>query len=263
MNNFNIGCSVTQLIKKVKQPYGGYIPVKTMNIIEVNDGITVNIEDENINAGLVGLAVDYLSRFMVEKKELNLKSEAFAISLMGSKIINQSHEAQIMLKKIIGLDSTSIKMACKLASYDVCYRMSPFYYKELTEFDISDQTVMNIKTMVERTLLFFDKYGPVTKHGMTFEGGYTNIVSSGDADFMTKDTLWDLKVSKNPPNSSATFQILIYYILGKHSVHKEFNDLKYIGIFNPRSNLIYQKKISEIDCKTISYIESDVMGYKK
>ena len=48
----------------------------------------------------------------------------------------------------------------------------------------------------------------------TFEGGYTNIVSSGDGDYLTEDTLWDFKVSKEEPKSKYTLQLLMYYIMG-------------------------------------------------
>ena len=39
--------------------------------------------------------------------------------------------------------------------------------------------------MVKRSLAFWKEYGPITKDGFTFEGGYTDIVSSGDGDYLT------------------------------------------------------------------------------
>ena len=47
-------------------------------------------------------------------------------------------------------------------------------------------TIENIKILVERSLSFFEKYGPITKVGFTFEEkGYTNVVDAGDGDFFT------------------------------------------------------------------------------
>ena len=43
--------------------------------------------------------------------------------------------------------------------------------------------------MVKRTLNFFEKYGPITKDGFTFEGAYTKIIASGDGDYLTKDKI--------------------------------------------------------------------------
>ena len=48
--------------------------------------------------------------------------------------------------------------------------------------------------MVLRSLAFIENYGPIIKDGFTFEGGYTDIVSSGDGDYLTENTLWDFKV---------------------------------------------------------------------
>ena len=55
--------SVTQRIKQIKQPRGGYLPVKAFTVTTLDDGQVLNPE-ESIAASLVGTAVDYLSRFM-------------------------------------------------------------------------------------------------------------------------------------------------------------------------------------------------------
>ena len=45
---------------------------------------------------------------------------------------------------------------------------------------------------------FWEDYGPIVKDGFTFEpNGYTEIVNSGDGDYLTADTIWDFKVSKS------------------------------------------------------------------
>ena len=56
--------SVTKRISMVKQPYGGYLNKKQFDIITIDDGKALN-EAENIHASLIGLAVDYLTRFMM------------------------------------------------------------------------------------------------------------------------------------------------------------------------------------------------------
>lgn len=78
--NDSIGCSVTQRIKQVKQPRGGYIYPKTMEVIQCGEGIEALHSEENIRANLTGLAVDYLTRFMSGTP----LEEAFKISFMGA-----------------------------------------------------------------------------------------------------------------------------------------------------------------------------------
>lgn len=95
----------------------------------------------------------------------------------------------------------------------------------------------------------------------TFHGGYTNLVSKGDGDFMTGDTLWDFKVSIKPPTSKHTLQILMYYIMGQHSVQKEFQNITRLGVYNPRLNKVYTLDVSAIPIDTIRDVSIDVIGY--
>lgn len=250
--------SVTQRIKEIKQPTGGYINPKEFKIIKLEDQIELNNE-ENINPGLVGLAVDYMTRFMNN----NDKENAFKISLMGALEINELKKAQRLLENIVGLDNQSIINACKLCGYDVCYRAGIAYFKNVDEINPDENTIFNIKVMIERGLKFFQKYGPVVQDGITFKGGYTSVISAGDADFITEDTLWDFKVSKNNPTKEYTLQLIIYYLLGIHSYSCDFSKIKKIGIFNPRKNIIYQYEIENIPKEIIKEIEQDVIGYKK
>lgn len=89
-----------------------------------------NLNDtENIHASLIGLAVDYLTRFMNETKV----EDSFRISLMGANIINQLSNANNLLNTIKGLDDNSIISACKLVGYDVCYRAGVMGYRPVEE----------------------------------------------------------------------------------------------------------------------------------
>lgn len=75
--------SVTKRIGMVKQPYGGYLNKKQFEITTIDDGKTLN-ETENIHASLVGLVVDYLTRFMMGTSV----EEAFKISLQGAMCLD-------------------------------------------------------------------------------------------------------------------------------------------------------------------------------
>lgn len=117
------------------------------------------------------------------------------------------------------------------------------------------------KVNILRSLQFFDTYGPKVLDGFTFEGGYTDTIASGDGDFITHDTLWDFKVSKNPPTSKHTLQILVYWRMGLRSIHKEFREVKYLGIYNPRLNKVYRIDVSKISSEIIEAVEKEVIGY--
>ena len=248
--------SVTQRIKQIKQPRGGYLPVKTFTVTTLDDGQVLNPE-ESIAASLVGTAVDYLSRYM----DGTSVEEAFEISLLGARVMRMEAKAFGLLDDVKGLDDLSITKACQLAGFDSAFRAGPLAYRPVEKIVPDQATIANIRTMVERSLSFFKTFGPVIADGFTMEGAYTATITTGDGDFLTKDTLWDFKVSTSKPNKDHTLQLLIYYLMGRRSIHPEFQTIEKLGIFNPRQNTIYQLPISEISDEVIKEVETNVIGY--
>ena len=252
--------TVSKRANDYKQPRGGFIPPSTFEKTKIEDGI--ELKGENISPGIIGTVVDYMVRF------LNGSSldEAFAIPMLGAKLLKKEREASKLLYSIDGLDDNSIIAACKIVAFDAVVRAGVIAYKPIEEINPDEDTVFNIKAMIKRCQKFIDNYGPIVAEGMTFIGGYTGTVVSGDADFMTEDTIWDLKVTKNAIKSSQTLQILMYYLMGRRTImlNAEYdfkNKIKKIGIYNPRLNEIYIKSINEIDEQIIKEVEEQVIGY--
>ena len=248
--------SVTQRIKQIKQPRGGYLPVKAFTVTTLDDG-QVLIAYDSMSASLGGTAVDYLSRFM----DGTAVEEAFEISLLGARAMRMEAKAFGLLDDVKGLDDLSITKACQLAGFDSAFRAGPLAYRPVEEIVPDQATFANIRIKVERSLSFFKAFGPVTADGFTMEGAYTATVTTGDGDFLTKDTLWDFKVTTSKPNKDHTLQLLIYYLMGRRSIHPEFQTIEKLGIFNPRQNTIYQLPISEISDQVIKEVETVVIGY--
>ena len=245
--------SVTQRIKQIKQPRGGYLPVKAFTVTMLDDGQVLNPE-ESIGASLVGTAVDYLM-------DGTIVEEAFEISLLGARAMRMEAKAFGLLDDVKGMDDLSITRACQLAGFDSAFRADPLAYRPVEGIVPDQATIANIRIMVERSLSFFKAFGPVTADGFTMEGAYTTTITTGDGDFLTKDTLWDFKVTTSKPNKDHTLQLLIYYLMGRRSIHSEFQTIEKLGIFNPRQNTIYQLPISEISDEVIKEVETVVIGY--
>ena len=255
--------TVSKRAKEYKQPRGGFLPPSSFKIISLEDTVTLK-NQENISPTIVGMTVDYMTRFL----EGTTLEEAFKISLQGAELINKANEAKLLLKNITGLNKESIIAACKIVGFDSILRAGPITYKPIEGINPDDDTIFNIITMIKRSQFFLKNYGPIVAEGITFLGGYTPTVTTGDADFMTEDTLWDFKVSKNSLKSFQTLQIFMYYLMGcraiKLNIDYNFkNKIKKIGIYNPRKNKIYIKEISDIDIETTSEVEKNVLGYKE
>ena len=248
--------SVTKRMGDVSQPHGGYINPKDMTVDILSSDKLLNL-NENIHPSLIGIAVDYLTRYMFEKDVV----KAFDISIRGAYNVGEVNKAKTLLALINGLDDISIEAAIRMAGFDSAFRVGIAAYKPVDEINPDSQTIENVRIMVYRSLDFFRKYGPVEKFEYTFEGGYTKVIGSGDGDFMTKDTLWDFKVSKNEPTNKHTFQLLIYYIMGMHSKHPEYKTIKYLGIYNPRISKVYRYPVDRLSTETIKRVEEEVIGY--
>lgn len=253
--------SVTQRISQVKQPYGGYVnPSKMLTRTSFGFVPSFELKDENVHAGLVGIAVDYLTRVMVGTPV----KRAFRVSFFGATDMNQRSNAEALARRIKGLDDDSIIAACKLVGYDSAFRAGSTAFRPVEGINPNEETISNVRKMVASGINFFKEYGPVTHDGLTFEGGYTDIVSTGDGDFMTADTLWDFKCSVKPPTSRHTLQIVMYWLMGLHSIHvEEYRSLKRLGFFNPRLGSIYTFDIAGIPAETLHEIEVSVIGYSE
>lgn len=272
--------SVTGRIKEIKQPRGGYVKPSQFRTIEIMNN-TMLYEKENIHPTIVGMVVDYMTRFCSNKR----KDEAFAISLKGARLAGKVKEALDLFDNIHDLDEVSIVNACKLVTFDVWYR-NPMVATMSASYETinpDQNTIHNIYIMVYRSLNIMQIYGPVLKDGFTFEpeggymenmsvysemlgvkcsyGGYTKTVNTGDGDFMTADTLWDFKVSKAKPTSKHTLQLLMYWIMGQHSGREEFRNITKLGIYNPRLDEVYLLDIKEIPEEVIKEVEENVICY--
>ena len=155
--------SVTQRIKEIKQPKGGYISPKWFKKItlKTNDKLATL---ENISPSTIGLVVDYLTRFCLNKNKFN----AFKISLIGAQVAekyysikNAIKNANNLLESINGLDDQSIINACKLVGYDGWYRnpVSMIQYCKNESKTPDELTISNIKILINRSLKFFEQYG--------------------------------------------------------------------------------------------------------
>lgn len=278
--------TVTQRAKQFKQPYGGYVKPSAFTKMAFKDGIALE-PTENIHASLVGIAVDYMTRFLMMqdvKKAFNVSTTGYAARLHvlwddnEDKIIEQialdgENSVLFLLEQIKGMDDASITAACKAVSYDVWYRdpMAAFLSKDASEITPDQPTIQNIRTMIERSLAFWKNVGPITAEGFDFQEkdahgailktGYTATVNAGEGDYLTSDTLWDFKTSKNAPTSKHTLQLLMYYLMGKHSGIDIFKSITRIGFFNPRLNIAYVLDVKDVPDAILKAVEQDVIGY--
>ncbi|GAB3411177.1 hypothetical protein GCM10027515_32400 [Schumannella luteola] len=221
----------------------------------------LDLSAENVSPALIGTAVDYLVR-LAEGVD---PTQAFKVSLRGAQALGPRilDRAQKDIAALAPgrIDEAAVVAACRLASFDVGYRAGAAFYNPKTNVDPDERTSRRILAMVERSRAFFQSVGPVTKDGFTFPGGYTDVITNGDGDFLTADTVWDFKVSVKDPTIEHTLQLLIYFLMGKQSRQSEFASVSHLGVFNPRLNREYRAAVADIDASLLLEVSRDVIGY--
>jgi len=293
--------SVTQRIlqynKSVGQPRGGLLHPKFFVIEELDDGLgALDGKLENLPGGTVGIAVDNLTRLARVRPEDSAESkvtalvDVFGVSFQGALNISERTEytsvaadAKALISELtvvshgdgtasFAIDEAAVIVACQLATYDVGLRAGPQFYDPQTSLLVPDTiTVSHILTMVERAQKYFDEHGPLLSDGFVFadrerfmlgeRGGYTDLVDSGDGDFLTEETLWDFKTNGTKPTKDHALQVLMYFLMGKESGLPEFETQTHVGILNPRLGTVHRIAVADVPSDVIETVRRDVIGY--
>jgi len=284
---------LTRRARAAKQPRGGYVNPRTMDVCYMSGApAPLDHKGENVHASLVGLAVDYLTRYALsalvspgwERAEL-----AFSISLIGAGLVGREDYARGLCEFLndeldqvnrrpedpsidywvpslsdpdtgevyetirVAVPSTeAIDAAVKLASFDAAFRAGLAAYNPEANTTPDASTAQHIATMIARSLAFFREYGPMTEAGF--------IAGDADGDFLTADTIWDFKVSVNPPTSVHTLQLLALWIMGTRG--GRFASITHLGIYNPRLDAVYRLPVASIPAEVIAEVSGgDVIGF--
>lgn len=293
--------SVRHRVNAVKQPRGGYLNPRTLSAMNAG-GDPLDHRIENLSPTLVGLIIDNLVRvatLQVRQDEFAPDPrDALILSLDGASDISRLtgtsiafDAAERAFEKLqwqfddsaggmrIRMDDDAIRAVCKLSTFDIAGRGGVTKYNPEAIWSPDDVTLNHIRVMLDRSIRFFTHYGPITETGFTFadftpmlipfdvhedafKSGYTATVGQGDGDFLTADTLWDMKVSVSQPTKNDTLQVLMYFLMGRHSGMRKFATQTHAGIYNPRLDTAYRIAVDDIAPETIETIEREVIGYE-
>lgn len=222
--------SVVARVHAWHQPPGGLLPVSLFSRRVMDDPMPLHDRvAETVPADIAGLYVDYMTRAMTGSDV----RDAFRVPLTGARLVGDGARAERLVSMVDGFSGGSIRAACMLLDYDRASRHGPGGWRP-RRIDVDGPTCWNLSRMVARSLAFLDEYGPVVWRDFRFDGGYTDLITSGDGDFLTCDTLWDFKVSKRPPTPMGTLQVLTYWRMGLHSRYPVYRSIRRQASFPSR-----------------------------
>jgi len=248
--------TVNNIVSEIKQPKDGLLPIAVFEKKSFNDNNKIiKLDDEVEN--LCFLTVNYLTKFFL-KRDIN---SAFEKCFLGAAFIGEESKAHQYASKISALDEQSIINASRLAEYEVCATTSIINYRYNNQKVFSYEYVQNVKIMVNRNLQFLSRYASKIMYDHSLEGGYSDIIDSGEIPFITYDSILMLSFKEDDPTNNERLEALLYYVMGIHSIYPTLLNVKFIVFFNPRTNTFYNLKASLIGNTAISFVEKDVLHY--
>lgn len=279
--------SVSEIVERFEQPAFGVLPVSLFEKKELRQDAYKLSGKSSIPAIHLGLIVDYCVKYILGVKLsdiLHVEYAGYAEHIRVSAVryfnsLSESALTQIYIederKNICLSDFVSKVENAKtfdefvtnmlyVIQYGDFVRNIRYAYDRIGEVfttELSNDELQDILIMFMRTQSWvkkFDKAVPMYKFKPY---GYNNTVTSGEGDFCTKYTLWDLKVANGDPTTKDTLQLLIYYIMAKHSGNRLYNNVNSVGVYNPKLDAIWTCKMDSVDSSIINMV-TKMLGFK-
>lgn len=260
--------SISRRSETVKQPRGGYIPLSWFRTRTY--GVKrLHVEDEALLPREMGMLIDYMTRYAATMRAGQSKQKAnraFETCIQGA--YNYGGEAPCICRYEMSLidypfTCESVRHALNVVYYDdfsvVCT------HRRKKKCIVDDKEARMVLAMVNNALRQFDADGGMRAYDFIIHGNdKVKYVSGGRGDYLTKNTLYDMKVSYSVPLDAWRLQIVMYYLMGLEMGLKAFMDVKYVGIANPRLNMTWRCSVATLRRhKTILRgICKDVIGYE-
>lgn len=271
--------TVSRVVKQSGiQPRGGYLPPKDWevedmdNTPELGDAVQEVGEYCSISPQTVGMVVDYLFRadygLIHSDEPVKAMADAFRISILGANMvgmIDQAHEyfKNIGLELAKGQDRNNkviVENACRLVQFDSVVRA--MYIPENKPVHLNEVDIEYVACMEMMLLNRFNHVEkPIVEMGFIVNGDDAKFIGASDGDYLTEDSLIDLKVSKKEPDAKNTLQLLLYYLMGLHEKPEVFGKIKYLKILNPRLNKVYAYDLSNLPQSVVDEVNQKVIGY--
>ena len=249
--------SVKNILADIHQPKNGLLPISIFERNRFNDVNSLTKIPQKMEK-IVFSTVNCLVRFFLKRDA----ASAFENSFLGASFIREENKAQSLAKKVTGLDDTSIIAAMHLANYEDCLK-SVTEYRVLDEKEITSDIIKNIKVLFNRIMSFMARYGSKIIYNHTLEGGYTDAVDTGTIPFVTNESILLLSFSENEPSIEETLELLIYYVMSKHSIYPTLKEVKYVSFYNPITNTFFKCNAPLISGTAVSLIEEKVLKYNE
>jgi hypothetical protein len=225
--------------EQASQPRGGLLPLIFFDRYEFG-GAPLTRRTESGNAGTIASAVELIARWDLAG-DPRAGAEPSAAALEAIRGVRRGEHTE----SAIG----------RMASH---FRTWGENWDELDELEWEegedDETLKHIAEMRARVSRCFERFGRPVQPG-TWAVHSERFHLDGHIDFVTADTIWDLKVSDTVPGRSDVLQLLLYWVTLRDDPDNSLT-IAYVGIYNPRLDTVWRIAVAEIPPDVVSSVES-------
>lgn len=250
-----VNVTITAFAKSIKQPKGGFLPVNLFKETRYDEYMNDLYPDENVSKSLIGTTVDNLTRVLLGVKP----KEVYEPAIFGMMAVKDNNS--YLISRAIDLDDEAIVAAYQLSFYEQIYRSGrkpPRGFK----LELPDKhTIENIRVMINRSTNYFKQQKSIINSGEMLSMRCRSGSIYGDYDYLTEDSLIDMKVLSKKITSAHTLQIVLYWLAGTTSKKKGFDNVKYLKFYNPRLNVEYSLDLDKLTLDILNPISYEVLMF--
>ncbi len=220
-----------------------FFPRVTVSEIDIRDNIILH-ERVNISEAILKRALMHLMSLFFARTE-DEKISLFQTPFIKCSYADGVEMAKRLYDEALAGGEKAANAALKLALFEEGCD-SGVIMPDIGSY-ADDETVLFINKMAKRCRNFFTLDNKVIKCNFDFEGAYNQKVSGGRGDFLTKDGIWSISVTKMPPSEFEFIVLSAYYVLGQYCYDAaKFRKIKNLGVFNPRLCRAYSVNVAEV-----------------
>lgn len=278
INDLSDSCfDVKDRVKTCIQPVDGFVKPASFKQKKLNID-TYKLAPETIDPRIVNATI----RNLIEIELRNFNSSNDIEYELGSLKLNIDilddndsayHKDVINLSKNIqpGLSDKTIASMIKLIHYEM---VTDLWIDDsidkgsvpswLNVDNISNDTITNVRIIVKRIVHLLTINNSFTDHSINVFIHPSRIIKFSFCNYVTTDTVWAIIGGKHAKlGQNLTLKLLIEYLMGLHSNKDRFKAIKYLGIYNYRTDTVYRLEISKIDPDIIDEVNTSIIGYDK
>ena len=220
--------------QRTPQPPGGLLPLGSFESHEFGGGLLAR-STESGPAGTIASAVELFARWdLADDKRTHAEPTAAALeAIRAVRRGEHSETGPALIASIFRSDDNDL-------------------LDELGWED--DETLAHIAEMRARVSRCFERFGEPVSSNM-WQVHSEKFQLRGHIDFVSSNTIWDLKVSSTKPSNVDLLQLLLYWTVAKDDPDSSL-EVTHVGICNPRRDAAWRIAVADIPVDVIRTLDA-------